>query len=140
MGKTKKLKRDLKDGTQDTKKKINKALALKLLLYFVIVFGIYQLLLHLAVWLNEPVIQEITLIVYSSALTVLLVVFVILNKGISNDLPTKEVLPSDWDEEKKESFIESYVKGKQKAKKLLLIIIPLIATLLIDMIYLFYFN
>lgn len=111
-----------------------------LVLCFAVVFGIYQLMLKLAVWLNEPVIQEITLSVYSGALTVLLVIFIIMNKGISKDIPTKEVLPDEWDDEKKESFIESYVTGKQKARKLLLIIIPLIVTILIDMIYLFYFN
>ncbi len=111
-----------------------------LLVCFAVVFGIYQLMLHLAVWLNEPMIQEITLIVYSGVLTILLVIFIIMNKGISKDIPTKEVLRDDWSDEKKEKFIESYVTGKQKARKLLLIIIPLILTLLIDMIYLFYFN
>lgn len=111
-----------------------------LLVCFAVIFGLYQLLLHLAVWLNEPMIQGATLIIYSGALTVLFVIFVILNKGISKDIPTKEVLPDTWEDEKKEKFIESYVIGKQKARKLLLFIIPLVLTLLIDMIYLFYFN
>ncbi|MBR6682421.1 MAG: hypothetical protein IKL40_05510 [Clostridia bacterium] len=139
MGKSKKLKRQFRQQ-EEQEKKFNWRLLWMLVLCFAVVFGIYQLMLKLAVWLNEPVIQEITLSVYSGALTVLLVIFIIMNKGISKDIPTKEVLPDEWDDEKKESFIESYVTGKQKARKLLLIIIPLIVTILIDMIYLFYFN
>ncbi len=111
-----------------------------LLVSFLVIFGIYQLLLHLAVRLNNPAIQEATLVIYSGALTVLFVIFVILNKGISKDIPTKEVLPDEWDDGKKERFIESYVVGKQKARKLLYIIIPLALTLMIDIAYLFYFN
>ena len=139
MGKSKKLKRQIRQN-QEPQKKFNTKLALMLVLCFAVIFGIYQLMINLAVWLNEPMIQEMTLTVYSVALTVLFVIFVILNKGISKDIPTKEVLPDEWSDEKKEKFIEGYVTGKQKARKLLLFIIPLILTLLIDMAYLFYFN
>ena len=139
MGKSKKLKRQFRQNEEQTKR-FNWRLFCMLLVCFAVIFGLYQLLLHLAVWLNEPMIQEATLIIYSGALTVLFVIFVILNKGISKDIPTKEVLPDTWEDEKKEKFIESYVIGKQKARKLLLFIIPLVLTLLIDMIYLFYFN
>ncbi len=140
MGKNKKIKKFLRQSKDEQTKKFNWKLALKLSVYFVIIFSVYQLALKAAVWLNEPIIQEITMIVYSSALTVVAVIFIILNKGVSRDIPTKEVLPQDWDDEKKEIFIDKYIRSKEKAKKLLLVLIPLILTLMIDMVYLFYFN
>ncbi len=139
MGKSKKLKKQFRQ-TEEKPNKVKWQRFWMLLVSFLVIFGIYQLLLHIAVRLNNPAIQEATLVIYSGALTVLFVIFVILNKGISKDIPTKEVLPDEWDEDKKEKFIESYVVGKQKARKLLYLIVPLALTLMIDIAYLFYFN
>ena len=101
-------------------KKINWKIITKLLLIFAAVFGVYQFCIKLSEYYGIFLIQEIMLTVYYIATTVIACVFVVLNRGISNDIPTPEQLPSDWSKEKKEEFILKYTAS--------------------DTMYLFYFN
>lgn len=121
-------------------KAFNYKLALKLLISFVIVFSVYQLCIQIAAKTGILLIQDITLALYTGATTVLAAAFIIMNRGVSNDIPTPEQLPRDWTDRRKKEFIENYAASKKKAKKLLIVLIPLLFTLLIDVVYLFYFN
>ena len=50
---------------------------------------------------------------------------------------TKEQLPDDWSEEKKEAFLADGENRMKKSRFMLLIIVPLIITFLFDTLYLF---
>ena len=126
-------------GLKAAVKQFNWRLAGKLLLSFTIIFSIYLFSLNYAEAHKSPLLQQIVLIIYCSATTVLACAFIFLNRGISNDIPKKEQLRDDWADEKKEEFIEKYIQSKNKAKKLLIVLIPLIFTILFDTIYLLYF-
>ncbi len=110
----------------------------KLLLYFVVIFGLYQLGLKLAEIYNIRLILDIVVTVYIIATAVLAAIFIIMNRGMSNDIPTKEQLRDDMTDKQKEEFIENLLKSRKKAKKLLFVLIPLIFTLLFDMLYLLF--
>lgn len=109
----------------------------KLILSFVIIFSLYQLGLKLGELYN-PTIITVVVVTYVIATTILAVAFIIMNKGVSNDIPTKEQLRDDMSDEEKEKFIADLTESRKKAKKLLLVLIPLIFTLLFDMLYLFF--
>ena len=131
--------RDTKRDIQKSFKEFNWRLAGRLLLSFTVIFGVYVTLLKIAENTRSLLMQDIVMIVYSSITTIVLCIFIILNRGISRDIPTKEQLNEKWSDEKKTEFIESYVKSKEKAKKWLIILIPLLFTLLFDMMYLILF-
>ena len=120
-------------------KEVNWKIVGKLALYFVLFFGLYQLSIQLCEHNNYTWLYDVVIISYVIATSVLCVTFVILNKGISNDIPTKEQLRDDWDDAKKEKYITDLIAGKKKAKKLLFILIPLIFTLLYEVMYLTFF-
>ena len=128
-----------KRDIQNSFKEFNWRLAGKLLLSFTIIFGLYVTLLKIAENNRSLLMQDIVMIVYSSVTTIVLCIFIVLNRGISKDIPTKEQLNENWSDEKKTQFIENYVKSKEKAKKWLIILIPLLFTLLFDMMYLVLF-
>lgn len=109
----------------------------KLILSFVIIFGLYQLGLKFGEIYN-PVIITVVVVTYVIATTVLASAFIIMNRGVSNDIPTKEQLNDDMSDEEKEKFIADLIESRKKAKKILLVLIPLIFTLLFDMLYLFF--
>ncbi len=109
----------------------------KLVLSFVIIFSLY----HFGLKLGEiytPVIITVVVVTYVIATSVLAAAFIIMNRGVSNDIPTKEQLRDDMTDEEKEKFIESLIASRKRAKKLLLVLIPLIFTLLFDMLYLLF--
>ena len=110
----------------------------RLALSFVIIFGLYQLGLKVADYTRNPVIVDVLVITYVVATTVIGSTFIILNRGVSNDVPTKDQLKDTMTDEEKEKFIENLVNSRKKAKKLLLVLIPLVFTLLFDMLYLLF--
>lgn len=130
---------DAKKDIQKSFKEFNWRLLGKLLLSFTVIFGLYVTLLKVAEINRSFMMQDIVMIVYSSVTTIVLCIFIVLNRGISKDIPTKEQLNQKWSDEEKTEFIESYVKSKEKAKKWLIILIPLLFTLLFDMMYLILF-
>lgn len=131
--------RDTKKDIQKSFKEFNWRLFGKLLLSFTVIFGLYVTLLKIAENNRSLLMQDIVMIVYSSVTTIVLCIFIVLNRGISRDIPTKEQLNENWSDVKKTEFIENYVKSKEKAKKWLIILIPLLFTLLFDMMYLILF-
>ena len=111
----------------------------KLALSFVIIFGLYQLGLKLGELYNQVIITAVVL-TYVIATTILAAAFIIINRGISNDIPTKEQLRDDMSNEEKEKFITDLIESRKKAKKVLLWLIPFLFTLLIDAIVLIFFS
>ena len=97
---------------------------------FVVIFGTYQTACYFSF---EPILP-----IYLVITTVLLCAYIVMNRGFSNKPIESDVLPSDWDEEKKRKYIEEDTERKKKSKKLMIFILPFVLTFFIDMIYLFY--
>lgn len=119
---------------------LNWSLIRKLAIRFALVFSVYQLCLKLAVYFESIVIQQLTVIVYTGITTVLAAAFVLINGGLSTDVPTKEQLKNSLSDKEKEDIIELVKVRRKKAKKILIYLIPFIFTLLFDMLYLIFFT
>ncbi|MHB1153088.1 MAG: hypothetical protein ACYCWE_04885 [Eubacteriales bacterium] len=102
-----------------------------LALSFIAIYGIYAAGCQLEF---KPIV-----LIYLGLLFVLLIAFVILNRGFDTKPPERSMLPDDWDEEKKTVFLTADKKRRKIARSLLFIIIPLLLTFAFDIIYLGFF-
>ena len=127
------------EAGENGRKKTGLPLAIKLALSFVFIVGTYFAAIKVGEIMKLFLIQKITLITYIAAATVLGSLYVIFNKGVSNDVPEAGDLPDEWSREEKELFIEKRKKDREKAKKVLIFLLPVIVALLIDVINVFYF-
>ncbi len=74
---------------------------------------------------------------YMIILTVLIVVYIVYNRGFSRKGVTEDMLPEDWDIERKQSFVQSGKDRMERSKWMLMLIIAFLVTLLADAIELF---
>lgn len=125
-----KINRENKADTSRKKSNFNFKLLFQLIGTFILVFGIYQTACYFAF---KPILP-----IYLVITTVLLCVYIVLNRGFSVKPPLAEQLPDAWSEETKQKYIEEDIERKKKAKKLMIWIFPFVLTFLIDMVYLFY--
>ena len=129
---------ETKSAVKKSLAELNWKLLGKVALYFVIVFAVYKLGLKIADIYNSQGIMTAVVVVYVAVTTVLCGVFIIMNRGMSNDIPTKSQLRDDMSDAEKEKFISDLIESKRKAKKILPILIAFVFTLLIDMLYLLF--
>ena len=92
-----------------------------------VIFIIYRMLLN-----NFRF--DAVLTVYMAITTALLVAYLIYNRGFSRRGVTEDMLPQDWNEEKKKEFIESAKARFQRSRWILLIISALFLVFVIDAI------
>ena len=121
------------------KKKIDKKLVIKLLISFFVIFSVYFTLMKVAEIYGILLIQKITFFTYIGAITLLGSLYVIFNRGVSRDVPTESDLPDTMSKEEKEEFIKMRLHDREKAKKVLIFLLPFVVTLLVDVINVFYF-
>lgn len=74
---------------------------------------------------------------YMIILTVFVLVYIFYNRAFSRNGVTVEMLPNEWSDEKKNEFIASGERRKQKSKWMLMVIIAFLTTFLVDAIELF---
>lgn len=110
------------------KKKNLRTLGL-IVLNFVILFGVYQVLLKL-----ESLVGTVLYLLAAGALAV---AYYVINRGFGSPTEDASALPADWSPVKKEEYLESRRAAHERAKKLLYWLLPLILVLGIDFIYLF---
>ena len=96
----------------------------------VVIFGIYRLLINYYYF-------ELVIIAYMVIETVFVAVYVIYNRGFSRRGVTREMLPSDWSEEEKDSFIDSGKQRMRKSRWMLIFIFAFMFTFAMDIIELF---
>ena len=70
--------------------------------------------------------------VYSVITLVASVWYILYNRGLAGTRLTSDMLPKEWGAEEKEKFIEDYTARREKSKKALIILIPMIATFLFE--------
>lgn len=79
----------------------------------------------------------IVLWTYMFSLTVLVVVYIVYNRGFSRKGITVDMLPDDWEHEKKLEFVANAKKRLDRSKWMLVIIIAILFTFLFDALELF---
>lgn len=118
--------------TEKIKRRKNKLRRLSLLaLSFIIIFGIYAAGCRLEL--------KAIIVTYFGLLMALIIAFVILNRGINIEPPEADMLPEDWDPEKKIRYLDMDEKRRKIARMLLYVIIPLLLTFAIDIVYMAFF-
>ena len=127
---------EAKNAVKKSFREFNWKLAGKVFALFVVVFSVYQALLKIGENTGNLAICYWTVIAYVGITTILLGLFIILNRGISNDVPTRDQLKNTMSDEEKDAFIEEIKAVRKRAKKVLVFVIPFILTLLIDAVYL----
>ena len=93
----------------------------------------------LAIWYGcmAVALAKAVMIAYFVVFAVLLVTYLAYNRGFVNKDVTAEMLPADWSEEKKQTFLENEKLRVQKSRWMLTVIIPFIIVFMCEALYLF---
>ena len=81
----------------------------------------------------------IVMFTYMTVLTVLMLVYIVYNRGFSRKGVTMDMLPPEWTDEQKREFIESGEKRLQRSKWMLVFIIAILFTFIVEALVLFVF-
>ena len=89
--------------------------------------------------------KEISLAAYIAAIVLYSVVtlvaalcYISINRGLVGTKVTYDLLPSEWSEDEKKAFMDDYAARKAKSKKLLIILVPMIATFFFEAIDIYF--
>ena len=77
------------------------------------------------------------MIAYFAVFTVLIIIYLAYNRGFVNKDVTIEMLPADWSEEKKQTFLANERIRAQKSRWMLTVIIPFLVVFMCEALYLF---
>ena len=77
------------------------------------------------------------MIAYFAVFGVLLLTYLAYNRGFVNKDVTAEMLPADWSEEKKQTFLQNEKLRVEKSRWMLTLIIPFIVVFMCEALYLF---
>ena len=124
----------MKLNPKDTLKKI----AL-LFVGFILTYALLRIIIYLSEALGKPWIYYAGTSVYGIAVVVLFIVFFVLNGftlGSTEYQP--EDLPDKWSEEKKADFLRKLPDNRAKARSLMYILMPIVVTLLLSYIELYF--
>ncbi len=86
---------------------------------------------------QEPMIGYVVMIMYFVAFAVVLLAYLIYNRGFVNKDVTVDMLPMDWSEERKQAFVEDNRMRAEKSRWMVTLIIPFATVFLVDSFYLF---
>ena len=115
------------------KKKIKTAIVTAIITLAVLV--IYFLSLELSPLLYSILginVFPIVICIYMIVLTLLVVVYIVYNRGFSRRGVTPEMLPDSWSDEKKEEFIENGKRRLNDSRWMLIFIVAFLVTFLVD--------
>lgn len=111
-----------------------------LLINFVLTYGLLRVIITLGERLENPYIYYVGSSVYMIALAALVILFFYWNGGtFDTKLPLPEELPEEWSLKEKQDYMERRKAGIARAKKLLYVLLPLLITLGISYIELWFF-
>ena len=112
-----------------------------LFLNFVLLYGLLRLIITLAERTGQLWIYYAGTILYGAAVVVLFVWFFVLNGFTLNRVEfLPEDLPDRWSEDRKADFLAKLPENRERAKRLMYVLLPLIVTLLISYIELSFFK
>ena len=128
----------MNNNSPSPKKALRKLLVL--LLNFIILYGLLRVVITLGERLQIPVIYYIGSSAYMIGLAVLVILFFWWNGGtFDTKMPLPEDLPEEWSLTEKRAYLDKRRTGMEKAKKLLYILLPLLVTIGISYIELWFF-
>ncbi len=108
---------------------------------FVLTYAVLQLIIHLGDAYGMPWIYIAGTAVYAAAVVGLFCAFYVLNGFTLNRTEyEREDLPDKWSEERKTEFLRKLPENREKAKRLIYILMPLVVTLLVSYIKLTFFG
>ena len=87
--------------------------------------------------INQPILALIVNVGYWVVLAVLVIIYVIYNRGFTQKNLTAEMLPDSWDAEKKAKYIEGAQRRDRNSRWMLTVIIPIMIPIMLDAISLF---
>ena len=64
--------------------------------------------------------------------------YISLNRGLINYRLTADMLPKEWSDEKKKAFMADHAVRKEKSKKALIILVPMIAAFFVEVIDIYF--
>lgn len=79
-------------------------------------------------------------IIYSVITLFVALTYIVYNRGIIGRKLTFDMLPSEWDDERKDEFIKDLARRKARSRKLLILLIPLTATFLFEIADIYLLN
>lgn len=72
--------------------------------------------------------------IYSVITLVAAIWYILYNRGLAGTKITSDMLPKEWSTEQKKEFMDDYTARRQKSKKALLILVPMIATFFLEVL------
>ena len=87
--------------------------------------------------MGHPIISPIVNVGIWICFGVMLIVFVVYNRGFTQKGITYEMLPVSWSEEKKTAYLEGIAKRQKNSKWMLSVLIPLAVPVMLEAIVLF---
>ncbi len=128
----------MNNNSSSPKKALRKILVL--FLNFIILYGLLRVVITLGERLQMPVIYYIGSSAYMIGLAVLVILFFWWNGGtFDTKLPLPEELPEEWSLTEKRDYLDKRRTGIEKARKLLYVLLPLLVTIGISYIELWFF-
>ena len=111
-----------------------------LFLNFILLFGLLRLIIKFAEVQNSPVLYYVGVSVYFTAAAALAVLYYVWNGfTLQKELPTPDDLPQSWDPARRQAYLVRLAKTKEKAKKLLYVLFPLVLVIAFSYIELWIF-
>ncbi len=120
---------DAKAGIKASLRAFNLRLALLMLAIFAVLCTVYFVLIGFHVIWASPVLYTLA--------AVLFLTFFFVNRGFSREVVSREILPADWTEERKDRFIEDDIIRKNFARKIMIVLVPVFGVVMIDTVILF---
>ena len=117
--------KDARGGKRPSRSAV--AMLISLVVLSVLVFGTYRLLMNYYYF-------EIVMIAYMVIETVFVLTYVVYNRGFSRRGVTPEMLPADWSEEQKESFVADAELRIKHSRWMLVVILAFLFTFAFDII------
>ena len=114
--------------------RLNKKLLILLIVNCVVFIGLYRLLISTAFTFT---VQKVVVLTYMIAAAVLILLYVIYNRGFSGRGVTPEMLPDTMTEKEKDDYIADSLMREKKSKWMLTFIVPLVFALLIALLDMF---
>lgn len=111
----------------------SKRLAISLITNSLLVMLVY----YGAMAINVPLISMLVTFAYMLIFGGFLVAYVAYNRAFTRKNVTADMLPDDWSDEKKQSYIENGAERMHKSRWMLSVIISFLVTFIADTLYLF---
>ena len=111
-----------------------------LFLNFILLFGLLRLIIKFAEVQNSPTIYYVGVSLYFTAAAALAILYYVWNGfTLQKELPPPDALPESWDPARRQSYLVRLAKTKERAKKLLYVLFPLVLVIAFSYIELWIF-